>query len=78
MLDQWEIKPFANVLGIRSVGNEHRAQFLGEQKHFFPDGVDKHNFREIDDEFQSGVTARHECANLLSSFPRESALKSAD
>jgi hypothetical protein len=49
LADQAKVKPFANVPGIRSLGNELRAEFLDERKHLFPDGVDEHYFREIDD-----------------------------
>jgi len=49
MFDQGEVKPFANVPGICSLGNKLRAEFLAERKHLFPDGVDEHDLREIDD-----------------------------
>ena len=69
------LKPFANVPRICSLGDIMRAEFLGERKHLFPDGVDKHHLRDIDDELQSDVTARDECTNLLSSLSGESALE---
>jgi hypothetical protein len=78
MVYQGEAKPFANVTGICSLGNKLRAQFLGERKHLFPDGVDEHHLREIDDEFQFNVAACDECTNLFSSLPGQSALESAD
>ena len=78
LLDQGQAKPFANVPGICSLGDKLCVEFLGERQHLFPDGVDEHHLREIDDEFQSDVTARDECTNLLSSLPGQSALESAD
>ena len=43
-----ELKPFANVPGIRSLGNELSSEPLDKQKYLFPDGVDKHHVRKID------------------------------
>ena len=43
-----ELQPFANVPGIRSLGNELSSEPLDKQKHLFPDGVDKHHVRKID------------------------------
>ena len=44
LADRRKVKPFANVPGVRSLGNELRAEFLDEGKHLFPDGVDEHHF----------------------------------
>jgi hypothetical protein len=46
--NQRELKPFANVPRIRSLGNELSSKPLGEQKHFFADRVDKHHVRKIE------------------------------
>src|ERR1700730_14430755 len=43
-----KLKPFANVPGIRSLGNELSSEPLHKQKYLFPDGVDKHQVRKID------------------------------
>ncbi len=43
-----ELKPFANVPGIRSLGSELSSEPLDKQKHLFPDGVDKHHVCKID------------------------------
>src|SRR5579864_2690435 len=43
-----ELKPFANIPGIRSLGNELSSEPLDEQKYLFPDSVDKHHVRKID------------------------------
>jgi hypothetical protein len=43
-----QLKPFANVTGIRCLGNELSSEPVGEQKHIFPDGVDKQHVRKID------------------------------
>jgi len=48
LAEQGKVKPFANVLGIRGLGNELRSEFLHQAKHLFTDGVDEHYFREID------------------------------
>ena len=78
LADQREVKAFANVLSVRSIGNELRLQFLEKRKHLFSDGVDEHDFREIDDDLQFVVAARDEAANLLSSLAGESTLEPAD
>ena len=68
-----ELKPFANVPGIRILGNELSSEPLDKQKHLFPDGVDKHHVRKIDNQFQFAVAARDERADFLSSPAGESA-----
>jgi hypothetical protein len=45
---QRELKPFANVPGIGGVSNELTSQSLDKQKNLFPDGVDEHHVRKID------------------------------
>jgi hypothetical protein len=43
-----EFKPFANIPGIRSLGNELSSEPLDKQKYSFPDRVDKQHVRKID------------------------------
>jgi hypothetical protein len=43
-----ELKPFANVPGIRSLGNELSSEPFDKQEHLLPDGVDEHHVRKID------------------------------
>ena len=45
---QRELKPFAHVPRIRSLGNELGSEPLDKQEHIFPNGVDKHHVRKID------------------------------
>jgi hypothetical protein len=75
---QSELQPFANVPGIRSLGNELSSEPFDKQKHFFPDGVDKHHVRKIDNQFQFAIAARDEPADFLSSLAGESAFKPAN
>jgi hypothetical protein len=44
-----ELKPLANVTGIRSLGNELSSEPLDKEKYLFPESVDKHYVRKIDD-----------------------------
>ena len=48
LANQRELKPLADVPGIRSLGNELSSEPLDKQKHLFPDGVYEHHVREID------------------------------
>ncbi|MGA8191037.1 MAG: hypothetical protein WB616_11105 [Candidatus Sulfotelmatobacter sp.] len=73
-----ELKPFANVPRIRSLGNELSSQSLDKQEHLFPDGVDKHHVRKIDDQFQFAIAARDEPADFLSPLAGESAFEPAN
>jgi len=47
LANKQELKPLANVPGIRSLGNELSSEPLDKQKHLFPGGVDKHDVRKI-------------------------------
>lgn len=78
LADQWELKPFANVPGIRSLGNELSSEPRDKQKHLFPDGVDKHHVRKIDNQFQFAIAARDERVDFLSSLAGESAFEPAN
>jgi len=78
LANKGELKPFANIPGIRSLGNELSSEPLDKQKHIFPNGVDKHYLRKIDDQFQFAIAARCECADLLSSLAGESAFELAN
>jgi hypothetical protein len=73
-----ELQPFANVPRIRSLGNELSSEPLDKQKHLFPDGVDKHHVRKIDNEFQIAIAARDKPADFLSSLAGESAFEPAN
>src|SRR5580765_4364686 len=73
-----ELKPFANVPRIRGLGNELSSQPLDKQEHLFPDGVDKHHLRKIDNHFQFAIAARDEPADFLSALAGESAFKPAN
>jgi hypothetical protein len=73
-----ELKPFANVSGIRGLRNELSSEPLDKQKHLFPDGVDKHHVRKIDNEFQIAIAARDKPADFLSSLAGESAFEPAN
>jgi len=75
LTDKWELKPFANVPGIRSLGNELSSEPLDKQKHVFPNGVDKHHVRKIDNQFQFAIAARDERADFLRSLAGESAFE---
>jgi hypothetical protein len=47
--DQRELKPLANIAGICSLRDKLPPESLHERKHVFPDSIDKHYFRKIDD-----------------------------
>jgi hypothetical protein len=49
--DQREIKPFANIAGIGSIGNEAPAESLKERQHLFPNSVNEQDFRQVHDKF---------------------------
>src|SRR5579864_3787990 len=46
--NKWELKPFANVPGIRSLGHELSSKPPHKQKYLLADRVDKHHVRKID------------------------------
>src|ERR1700746_223052 len=46
--DKWELKPFANVSGIRSLGHELSSKPLHKQQYLLSDRVDKHHVCKID------------------------------
>ena len=75
---RWKLKPFANIPGICSLRNKLPAEFLHEQKHIFPDSIDKHYLRKIDDQFQFAIAARDEQTKVFSSVTGESTFEPAD
>src|SRR5579859_6494256 len=78
LANQRELKPFANVPGVRSLGDELSSELPDKQKHLFPDGVDEHHVREIDNQFQSAIAACDERADFLGSLAGESAFEPAN
>src|SRR5438309_221548 len=76
--NKWELKPFANVPGIRSLGHELSSKSLHKQKYLLADRVDKHHVRKIDNQLHCVVAARNERTDFLSSLARESAFEPAD
>jgi hypothetical protein len=77
-LAERELKPFANVPRIRGLGNELSSQPLDKQEHLFPDGIDEHHIRKIDNEFQFAIAARDEPADFFCSLASESAFEPAN
>jgi hypothetical protein len=73
-----ELQPFANVPRIRGLGNELSSQPLDKQEHLFPDGIDKHHVRKVDNEFQFAIAVRDQPADFLCSLASESAFEPAN
>jgi hypothetical protein len=78
LANQWKLEPLANIPGIGSLGNELSSEPLDKQKHFFPDGVDKHHLRKIDNQLEFAIAARNERANFFCSLAGESAFQPAN
>jgi len=76
--DKWQLKPFANIPGIRGLGNELSSELFDKQKHLFPDGVDKQHVRKIDNQMQFAIATRDERPNFLGSLAGESAFQPAN
>jgi hypothetical protein len=76
--NQRELKPFANMPGVSSLGDELRPEPLEERKYPFANRVDIHYFRKINDKFHFGLGSRDKRANLFRSLTRKSAFEPAD
>jgi hypothetical protein len=79
LMRQWEIEPFADVQGVRSLGNEPGTESPEKQKHLFAHTVHKQQFGEIEDELDPMVVGFYdERSNVLRTLSCEPAFQPED